>query len=179
MYYYIPHNPYDQRLIISDPVTCCLTHKPLNFLLLFLFLVHVIPVYFWCMLSSSSLHHICSFSELSIIRSISNVSFLDPQDDPQDEPSGGLSSTLVQKLPQFKTSKPARPDGSECVVCLDGFRKGRWCRRLPGCGHVFHRKCVDTWFLRADTCPTCRARVRLTEEDAQQGWLWKRWLGLG
>ncbi|CAF1717850.1 unnamed protein product, partial [Brassica napus] len=54
--------------------------------------------------------------------------------DPQDEPSGGLSSTLVQKLPQFKTSKPARPDGSECVVCLDGFRKGRWCRRLPGCG---------------------------------------------
>ncbi|KAH0909181.1 hypothetical protein HID58_032502 [Brassica napus] len=104
---------------------------------------------------------------LSIIRSISNVSFLDPQDDPpddpQDEPSGGLSSTLVQKLPQFKTSKPARPDGSECVVCLDGFRKGRWCRRLPGCGHVFHRKCVDTWFLRADTCPTCRASVRLTE----------------
>ncbi|KAH0856933.1 hypothetical protein HID58_085194 [Brassica napus] len=141
--------------------------------------------------SSSSLHHICLFlfpglsigeifdsslpnhqdepSGLSIGSIFNSTYFLDPQDDPQDEPSGGLSSTLVQKLPQFKTSKPARPDGSECVVCLDGFRKGRWCRRLPGCGHVFHRKCVDTWFLRADTCPTCRARVRLTEEDAQQG----------
>ncbi|KAG2303081.1 hypothetical protein Bca52824_031732 [Brassica carinata] len=115
-----------------------------------------------------------SFSGLSIIRSISNISFLNPEDDPEDEPSGpeddpedGLSSTFVQKLPQFKTSKPARRDGSECVVCLDGFRKGRWCRRLPGCGHVFHRKCVDNWFLRAATCPTCRARVRLAEEDAQ------------
>ncbi|KAG2323447.1 hypothetical protein Bca52824_016660 [Brassica carinata] len=83
--------------------------------------------------------------------------------------SDGLSSRFVKKLPQFKFSEPTTRYGNDCVVCLDGFKQGQWCRNLPGCGHVFHRKCVDAWLLKAGTCPICRARVRLREEDAQQG----------
>ncbi|KAJ4888999.1 RING-H2 finger protein ATL56 [Raphanus sativus] len=85
--------------------------------------------------------------------------------------SDGLSSRFVKKLPQFKFYEPTTRFGSVCVVCLDGFRQGQWCRNLPGCGHVFHRKCVDTWLVKAATCPVCRARVRLREEDEQQGLL--------
>ncbi|ESQ50577.1 hypothetical protein EUTSA_v10022879mg [Eutrema salsugineum] len=80
------------------------------------------------------------------------------------ESSDGFSSRVVKKLPQFKFSEPTT---SDCVVCLDGFRQGQWCRNLPGCGHVFHRKCVDSWLLKAATCPICRARVRFREEDAE------------
>ncbi|CAN8257669.1 unnamed protein product [Cochlearia groenlandica] len=78
------------------------------------------------------------------------------------ESSNVLPSNLVKKLPQFKSHEHISLD---CVVCLDGFRQGQWCRNLPDCGHVFHRKCVDFWLLKSATCPICRANVRLREED--------------
>lgn len=77
--------------------------------------------------------------------------------------SDRLSSRCVKKLPQFKFSEPLEY-GSDCVVCIDGFRQGQWCRKLPRCGHVFHRKCVDLWLIKVGTCPICRDRVRLEEE---------------
>ncbi|KAJ0250846.1 RING-H2 finger protein ATL14 [Hirschfeldia incana] len=73
------------------------------------------------------------------------------------ESSDGLLSSVrcVKSLPQFKFSESTEY-GSECVVCIDGFRRGQWCRKLPGCGHVFHRKCVDFWLVKVGTCPICR-----------------------
>ncbi|XP_010548628.1 PREDICTED: RING-H2 finger protein ATL56 isoform X2 [Tarenaya hassleriana] len=87
------------------------------------------------------------------------------------ESANGFSSRRVKKLPQFKFSEPTRY-GSDCVVCLDEFRQGQWCRRLVGCGHVFHRRCVDSWLVKVAACPVCRARVRLDEEDEQGGDFW-------
>ncbi|KFK29617.1 hypothetical protein AALP_AA7G157300 [Arabis alpina] len=75
------------------------------------------------------------------------------------ESSDGLSCRCVKMLPQFKFSDEKTEFGSDCVVCIDGFRQGQWCRRLPRCGHVFHRKCVDSWLIKVATCPICRARV--------------------
>ncbi|KAL6844807.1 hypothetical protein ACP4OV_025466 [Aristida adscensionis] len=48
---------------------------------------------------------------------------------------------------------------ADCRVCLAGFEPEAVVNRLP-CGHLFHRRCVETWLLydRA-TCPLCRARV--------------------
>lgn len=46
-------------------------------------------------------------------------------------------------------------------MCLDFFKGGERCRVLPDCGHVFHAGCVDTWLVRRDNCPVCRAHVRL------------------
>ncbi|KAJ8750648.1 hypothetical protein K2173_015829 [Erythroxylum novogranatense] len=65
----------------------------------------------------------------------------------------------LKKLPQFRF--PKRTSDVECVVCLEGIRQGQWCRKLLGCGHVFHRKCVDTWLVKVPACPVCRTRVRL------------------
>ncbi|CAN8326619.1 unnamed protein product [Cochlearia groenlandica] len=78
------------------------------------------------------------------------------------EYSDGLSPRCVKSLPQFKFSEPTTTvyGGSDCcVVCIDGFRQGQWCRRLPRCGHVFHRKCVDLWLIKVSTCPICRDKV--------------------
>ncbi|XP_038696244.1 RING-H2 finger protein ATL56-like [Tripterygium wilfordii] len=79
----------------------------------------------------------------------------------QDNPSNGFCPKHLKKLPQFKFLNGR---DCECVVCLDGIRQGQWCRRLVNCGHVFHRKCVDAWLLKAATCPICRTRVRLDGE---------------
>jgi hypothetical protein len=36
---------------------------------------------------------------------------------------------------------------------------GKTCRRLQGCGHVFHAGCIDEWLKRSRTCPSCRSLV--------------------
>ncbi|XP_010438187.1 PREDICTED: RING-H2 finger protein ATL14 [Camelina sativa] len=81
------------------------------------------------------------------------------------EYSDGLSPRCVKRLPQFKFREPVTEYGSDdCVVCIDGFRQGQWCRKLPRCGHVFHRKCVDLWLMKVPTCPICRDRVYRFDE---------------
>ncbi|XP_018449745.1 RING-H2 finger protein ATL14 [Raphanus sativus] len=76
----------------------------------------------------------------------------------RESSDGLLSPRCVESLPQFKFYEQTL-SVSECVVCIDGFRRGQWCRKLPGCGHVFHRKCVDFWLVKVATCPICRDRV--------------------
>ncbi|KAJ0032027.1 hypothetical protein Pint_14263 [Pistacia integerrima] len=74
--------------------------------------------------------------------------------------SDGFSPSGLKRLPQFRFSKRSEVDSDgECVVCLEGFKQGQWCRALVDCGHVFHRKCVDTWLVKVAACPTCRTRV--------------------
>ncbi|GLT97566.1 hypothetical protein SLE2022_151240 [Rubroshorea leprosula] len=55
-----------------------------------------------------------------------------------DSPSSGFSSKHLRKLPQF--------------------------RKLDGCGHLFHRKCVDAWLVKITACPVCRRRVSMNED---------------
>ncbi|CAI0427732.1 unnamed protein product [Linum tenue] len=84
---------------------------------------------------------------------------------------------LKQRLPQFRFSRRMQKGGEvdECVVCLDSIKQGEWCRKLPVCGHVFHRRCVDPWLVKVPACPICRARVQLgnsveEEEGRNGGW---------
>lgn len=86
--------------------------------------------------------------------------------------SNGLPPEDLIKLPQFRYAKRIeRQAHSECVVCLDAYREGQWCRKLVGCNHVFHRSCLDTWLVKVAACPICRTRVRLNspENDSSFG----------
>ncbi len=48
-------------------------------------------------------------------------------------------------------------DQTTCVICLCGFFNNDTSVKTI-CGHVFHKKCIDKWFAREKTCPTCRKR---------------------
>ncbi|KAK7329855.1 hypothetical protein VNO77_24036 [Canavalia gladiata] len=82
---------------------------------------------------------------------------------PSPTASTGFPPRDLNKLPRFRVSNGSAPGPDlHCVVCLDAFRNGQWCRKLAACGHVFHRRCVDTWLLKMAACPTCRTPVRLS-----------------
>jgi len=34
-------------------------------------------------------------------------------------------------------------EGDRCLVCLSDYEQGEECRTLSGCGHFFHRECID------------------------------------
>ncbi|XP_039121378.1 probable E3 ubiquitin-protein ligase RHG1A [Dioscorea cayenensis subsp. rotundata] len=42
-----------------------------------------------------------------------------------------------------------------CMICLEEFVAGVEVKRLP-CSHLFHGGCIDSWFVRKDSCPLCR-----------------------
>ena len=48
-----------------------------------------------------------------------------------------------------------------CSVCQDVIVPTDECRRLKPCQHVYHRTCIDQWFLRSVACPTCRHDIRV------------------
>ncbi|KAK9275148.1 hypothetical protein L1049_022407 [Liquidambar formosana] len=73
----------------------------------------------------------------------------------------GYSPEDLRKLPRFRYgTEPV--SAVECVVCLDPFREGDFCRSLPGCCHVFHSNCIDKWLVKVPACPICRASVRFS-----------------
>ena len=40
----------------------------------------------------------------------------------------------------------------ECSICLEAMAAGK---RLPACGHIFHRACLRRWLTEQDACPLC------------------------
>lgn len=43
-----------------------------------------------------------------------------------------------------------------CSICLENFKINEGYRKL-NCNHVFHKKCIDKWFLSGHReCPMCR-----------------------
>jgi hypothetical protein len=45
------------------------------------------------------------------------------------------------------------------VVCLDKIEPKDWIRGL-GCGHVYHKDCLDGWWERLhDFCPLCHRPI--------------------
>jgi hypothetical protein len=62
------------------------------------------------------------------------------------------------------------PEGSACAICQDVIVQNDVCRKLNACTHVYHKICIDQWFLSNVQCPTCRRDIRernptTTEEE--------------
>ncbi|XP_030456267.2 RING-H2 finger protein ATL56-like [Syzygium oleosum] len=89
-------------------------------------------------------------------------------------PGGALPPRELKRLPKFRYPKRGAQGQqyqgcTDCAVCLDEFSQGQWCRKLVGCGHVFHRSCVDTWLVKVAACPVCRSQVRAQVGSTRSG----------
>jgi hypothetical protein len=52
----------------------------------------------------------------------------------------------------------AVPEDGHCNICMHALSK-RTTVRLRGCNHLYHRKCIFTWFDTNASCHICRDNV--------------------
>jgi len=71
-------------------------------------------------------------------------------------PLMGLSHKEISALPSCTGSQC---NEVECSICLSNVSGDDAGRRLPACGHCFHKACIDLWLLRQNKCPLCKADV--------------------
>lgn len=56
---------------------------------------------------------------------------------------------LRQDIYFKNTTKPL------CNICLEELQENTMVTKLP-CNHIYHTDCIDKWFNRNISCPTCR-----------------------
>ncbi|KAJ1285984.1 hypothetical protein BS78_03G319200 [Paspalum vaginatum] len=74
---------------------------------------------------------------------------------------GGIKKRALRSMPVevYGAAGAAAAANDVCAICLGEFADGEKVRVLPRCAHGFHVRCVDTWLLSHDSCPTCRGSV--------------------
>ena len=50
--------------------------------------------------------------------------------------------------------------GYECLICLDEFYQGQRVTMIK-CGHLYHKPCIDKWFLKKQACPLCDEQLTI------------------
>ena len=70
----------------------------------------------------------------------------------------GLSprSILNQPMREVAIEEDSR---HTCSICLEDIRHMQRIRELR-CGHLFHIKCIDEWFVQRSECPNCNQSFR-------------------
>jgi len=89
-----------------------------------------------------------------------------------------LSHMMDTKFHTCTTDEELEDAGRVCIICRDALLLSEQPKKLPGCGHVFHKYCLKGWLMQQNTCPTCRrdimaavkeeARLASVEEQLQQ-----------
>lgn len=89
------------------------------------------------------------------------------------------TAALVAEELRDRPFQRATPEGEEqeeedsggnhvqCAVCLTPLRGGGEEEWRLGCGHIFHRACLDRWVgQHRSTCPLCRAYLLPPDQEA-------------
>ncbi|KAI3879209.1 hypothetical protein MKW98_028776 [Papaver atlanticum] len=91
---------------------------------------------------------------------------IDPNNFVRRSSAGGLDSVVIEMFPVLVYSdiKNLKEISSQvmvndCAVCLSEYEDKDLLRLLPKCQHVFHRECIDSWFVSHATCPVCRSNL--------------------
>ena len=48
----------------------------------------------------------------------------------------------------------------QCSICCEDTKNEEEIIKLFGCGHVFHKNCLEQWLSRKPLCPNCKRNVR-------------------
>lgn len=63
-----------------------------------------------------------------------------------------LGKAKVEKLPTMVFDQQS--DDSVCSICMCKYNVGEILRKIPKCGHVFHKECIDYWLTNSSVkCP--------------------------
>ena len=55
----------------------------------------------------------------------------------------------------------------DCPICYEEITKASG-RTETSCGHMFHPKCISTWYTKDTRCPCCRKEANETEIPPKQ-----------
>ncbi|XP_057542295.1 E3 ubiquitin-protein ligase MPSR1-like [Amaranthus tricolor] len=72
------------------------------------------------------------------------------------------SKSAIEALPSVEIR-----DGEEgeCVICLEESEIGGFVKEMP-CKHRFHSGCIEKWLGLHGSCPVCRFKMPIEEEDS-------------
>jgi len=69
-----------------------------------------------------------------------------------------FSKTRTKDIDEYIVDK--KLFGYECLICLDEFNQGQQIVMIK-CGHIYHKACLDSWFLKKKTCPLCDEQLTI------------------
>ncbi|VVA94867.1 unnamed protein product [Arabis nemorensis] len=74
----------------------------------------------------------------------------------------GIKPSVLRSIPVVDFDSKDFKDNVECVVCFSELVDGDKARVLPS---WFHADYIDSWLRSHSTCPICRKRVALCNEE--------------
>ncbi|XP_058096434.1 E3 ubiquitin-protein ligase MPSR1-like [Magnolia sinica] len=70
------------------------------------------------------------------------------------------SKASIESMPKVEISK----EGEECAICLEGMEVGGEAKEMP-CKHRYHWNCIEKWLRLHGSCPVCRYKMPVEEEE--------------
>ena len=81
-----------------------------------------------------------------------------------------LTSNMNSRFESVTSEEELEAAGGTCIICRDRMDvQGIYgdCKKLPVCGHTFHKHCLREWLVQQQTCPTCRRDIQVNEARAK------------
>jgi hypothetical protein len=76
--------------------------------------------------------------------------------------AAGTQPPMRTQIENASQQFPFTAPESMCAICQDSIVQDEVVRKLNVCQHIFHDRCLITWFERNSTCPMCRNDIRST-----------------
>ena len=71
------------------------------------------------------------------------------------------SKASIEAMPSLEIGES---EDGECVVCLEEWKPGEVAKEMP-CKHKFHDECIEKWLEIHGSCPVCRYKMPVDEEE--------------
>lgn len=68
------------------------------------------------------------------------------------------------KVKKCADLKPHKNEDPSCCICLCEYEEGEMLNQL-GCGHVYHKECIDSWCQHHTRCPLCNLDLEDSNEN--------------
>ncbi|KAK9675919.1 hypothetical protein RND81_11G041500 [Saponaria officinalis] len=77
------------------------------------------------------------------------------------------AKSAVEAMPRVEITEDNENERGECVICLEEMSVGSVMKKMP-CQHGFHENCIDKWLGIHGSCPVCRYKMPVDEEEESQ-----------